>query len=165
MELEFEGKKPTAFHRWLIVQAGRGDEIGFFANEVKGDDLFPFWGDFDTIEYYFIFYAVNGLEVLGHLHEAYREFIRHKAASPRGAKLVIGKPLSFYGWLITQTGRDDPIGDFANDAQRDEAFPRGSSGTYLTVRYRIRWKEDEVLDALRQAYRGYIGYLRTIRAG
>lgn len=30
----------------------------------------------------------------------------------------------FYGWLLRQKRRDDPVGDLANDAVRDESFPK-----------------------------------------
>ena len=33
-------------------------------------------------------------------------------------------PKSFYAFLKTCTGRDDPIGDFASDARQDRQFPR-----------------------------------------
>ena len=32
----------------------------------------------------------------------------------------------FYRWLIRQRERDDPIGDFACDAERDRKFPKNS---------------------------------------
>ena len=42
------------------------------------------------------------------------------------------KPLPFRAWLHTQTGRDDPTGDFACDATKDSRFPAtGSLAAYL----------------------------------
>lgn len=33
----------------------------------------------------------------------------------------------FFSWLLRQTGRDDPLGDFACDVERDRSFPRTTS--------------------------------------
>jgi 5-methylcytosine-specific restriction endonuclease McrA len=33
----------------------------------------------------------------------------------------------FYRWILRQTKRDDPIGDFASDVERDQSFPRKSN--------------------------------------
>lgn len=46
----------------------------------------------------------------------------------------------FFRWLLRQTKRDDPIGDFACDTERDRSFPRTTSSlerirTYLLHRH------------------------------
>ena len=46
---------------------------------------------------------------------------------------------SFYAFLKTYTDRDDPVGDFARDARRDNQFPRQTTSWsriegYLTMR-------------------------------
>ena len=46
----------------------------------------------------------------------------------------------FFRWLLRQTKRDDPVGDFACDAERDESFPRTTTSlerirTYLLFRH------------------------------
>lgn len=45
---------------------------------------------------------------------------------------------SFYEWLLSNIGRDDPVGDLAGDAQRDHGFPKAArrleearSGTFM----------------------------------
>ena len=46
----------------------------------------------------------------------------------------------FFRWLLRQTKRDDPIGDFACDVERDRSFPRTTSSlerirTYLLLHH------------------------------
>ena len=42
------------------------------------------------------------------------------------------KPLPFRSWLMSQKGRDDPIGDLAEDVSRDSCFPAvGNLADYL----------------------------------
>ena len=36
---------------------------------------------------------------------------------------MTGHNSGFYEWLITQTDRDDPIGDLASDMKRDQDVP------------------------------------------
>lgn len=41
----------------------------------------------------------------------------------------------FFRWLLRQTKRDDPIGDFACDAERDRLFPRTASSLEMVRTY------------------------------
>ncbi len=45
----------------------------------------------------------------------------------------------FYRWLLRQTNRDDPIGDFANDVERDRQFPRTENSLDL-IRSHLLYK-------------------------
>lgn len=64
--------------------------------------------------------------------------------------------MNFYDWLMNQVDRDDPIGDLANDAQRDPKAPTsGSVATwrgYLTRHPGACWKAREALEEAIEEY-------------
>jgi len=59
----------------------------------------------------------------------------------------------FYRWLIKQSHRDDPIGDFSNDAQRDENFPSNTNSLNELKKYLIQNLAcSEAIQTLEEAY-------------
>ena len=60
----------------------------------------------------------------------------------------------FHRWLLTQTDRNDPVGDLAMDARRDKTFPTGASSRRELERYLSR-HGDHVVQELRQAWREF----------
>lgn len=59
---------------------------------------------------------------------------------------------SFYVWLLRQTGRDDPVGELANDSKRDTSFPVSvTSEKRLRAHLRNQNACDQALSALDEA--------------
>lgn len=74
------------------------------------------------------------------------------AVEDRGAREAARAP--FHRWLLTQTGRNDPVGDLAIDARRDKTFPAGANHRSELEHYLAR-HGDHVVRALRQAWREF----------
>lgn len=65
-----------------------------------------------------------------------------------------------YSWLLRQTKRDDPVGDFARDLERDRSFPRTTNSLENIRSYLLdRHAAPEVILAFDEAY----GEFRTRR--
>ena len=67
------------------------------------------------------------------------------------------KKKQFYMWLSKQPHRDDPIGDFAVDVQRDKTFPKTTNDLnrldrHLTTRFSCSGAHE----ALSEAYAEFI---------
>lgn len=66
--------------------------------------------------------------------------------------------MSFSDWLMTQTDRDDPVGDLANDAERDPTAPLGGSVEtwrgYLMRRPGVCWQARAALDQAIAEFQG-----------
>jgi uncharacterized protein YozE (UPF0346 family) len=65
------------------------------------------------------------------------------------------KRMKFTSWLMEQWGRDDPIGDLANDARDDQSFPAEVASldaldNYLFVRGAGRDARDAAAAAWRE---------------
>ena len=59
----------------------------------------------------------------------------------------------FFRWLLRQTNRDDPIGDFTCDVERDQLFPRTTSSSKKIRTYLLqRHTTPEVILAFDEAY-------------
>lgn len=59
----------------------------------------------------------------------------------------------FFRWLLRQTNRDDPIGDFACDVERDHLFPRTTSSSKKIRTYLLQsHTTPEVILAFDEAY-------------
>lgn len=63
----------------------------------------------------------------------------------------------FFRWLEEQVGRDDLVGDLAQDVKRDKRFPRASSSKEELLDYFQRLGVQHVLKAFRQAWREFSG--------
>lgn len=75
------------------------------------------------------------------------------AADNRAAKVT---PSQFHRWLMRQRDRDDPIGDLAQDAERDSAFPSHSTSHSKIREHMERHRAcDESLVALDEAFREF----------
>ena len=62
--------------------------------------------------------------------------------------------MTFYQWLMTQRDRDDPIGDLANDAERDDQAKQLMVDATATLDY--LWSRNachEAREAADQAWR------------
>lgn len=63
----------------------------------------------------------------------------------------------FTRWLEQQTRRNDPIGDFANDALRDGTFPKSAHGCAELERYLNHRRAYHVIEILRNAWAEFVG--------
>lgn len=62
----------------------------------------------------------------------------------------------FYTWLMSQKGRDDPVGDMAEDAARDRSFPKSvTSLRQLTGYLTNKGACQEAIEAAREAWREF----------
>jgi uncharacterized protein YozE (UPF0346 family) len=60
---------------------------------------------------------------------------------------------SFYPWLLRQTGRDDPVGAVAREAERDPAWPKRTDALPRLDRYLSNRRATvDTRQALRRAY-------------
>ena len=78
--------------------------------------------------------------------------LAERAVADRIAREAVRAP--FYRWLLTQTDRNDPVGDLAVDARRDKTFPVGASNRRELESYLSR-HGDHVVRALREAWREF----------
>ncbi len=78
--------------------------------------------------------------------------LAERAVAERAAREAARAP--FHRWLLTQTDRDDPVGDLATDARRDKNFPTGASTRRELERYLSR-HGTHVIQALREAWREF----------
>jgi uncharacterized protein YozE (UPF0346 family) len=60
--------------------------------------------------------------------------------------------LTFGAWLRAQRGRDDVVGDLAEDAASDRHFPRSRKQEVYIARLKAMGASPEALEALRQAW-------------
>ena len=67
-------------------------------------------------------------------------------------------PSSFFAWLMTKCGDDDPIGDVARDASSDARFPRNVR-TFDGVRSYLHSRRAclEALEAAEEAWNAFVG--------
>jgi uncharacterized protein YozE (UPF0346 family) len=81
-------------------------------------------------------------------------------------RMTIESP-SFGRWLVEQRTRNDPIGDLAKDAARDDGWPVDESKFESYCRYLARRGVDfEPLEILVQAFEEYAkrnGFVRSAR--
>lgn len=99
------------------------------------------WNKLTDLEMGNRYRPANALNVLQQAAEAAR-VTREKARSP------------FHLWLEGQRGRNDPVGDLAQDALDDKNFPLGASTRREMEGYLYRYG-DHTIRALRQAWREY----------
>ena len=64
--------------------------------------------------------------------------------------------MTFYKWLLMQGQRDDPIGDLAFDAQRDEDFPEDEMVLGRLLHHlELKFACEEAMGAMASAYKEY----------
>lgn len=62
----------------------------------------------------------------------------------------------FMQWILTQTERDDPIGDLANDFKNDKTRPDNRAGIDKIRRYLwLHHASSEAMEAFQDAVREY----------
>lgn len=78
--------------------------------------------------------------------------LAERAVAERAAREAARAP--FHRWLLTQTDREDPVGDLATDARRDKSFPIGAITRRELERYLSRHGA-HVIQALKEAWREF----------
>ena len=68
--------------------------------------------------------------------------------------------MTFYKWLMEQVGRDDPIGDFASDAESDSSSPGRSAGREEWLGY-LRWTGRACPEAIEAFKAAWVEYSAT----
>lgn len=64
-------------------------------------------------------------------------------------------PVAFGRWLLTQTSRPDPVGELAQRAARDPAFPRDGNPDAVSCRLNEAGADGDAHHALEQAELDY----------
>lgn len=65
----------------------------------------------------------------------------------------MSKSIGFYSWLLSQVGRNDPVGDLASDVKSDREAPNDNAGkeTWLShLRHKRACRE--AIDAFKEAW-------------
>lgn len=69
--------------------------------------------------------------------------------------------MTFSDWLLTQTKRNDPIGDLANDWARDKDASKPVNGTKSKIKGYLFWTKranKESIEAFERAWEEYMEY-------
>lgn len=66
---------------------------------------------------------------------------------------------TFYGWLMRQRQRDDPVGDLARDAKLDSTFPRAAQTHNGVLRHLEEYGASyPAQEAFERAWKEWEGY-------